>query len=218
MDIAGAIELGRALVANLSQVLLGVPEPLTAAAIAALSGGHLLIEDVPGVGKTMLARGLGHLPRGGAVPGARVIPTFFPPTSPACRCSPQTPAHGSSDPGRCSLTWCSSTSSTAPRRAPKSALLETMEEHQVTVDGDSWPLPRPHLVIATQNHMSQLGTYPLVESQLDRFAIATAIGYPDADTETRLVTHQGGRFALDDLGPGVHHRNLDGGASAPPRP
>ena len=71
----------------------------------------------------------------------------------------------------------------------------------MSVDGESWPLPRPHLVIATQNPFSQLGTYPLVESQLDRFALATAVGYPDADTEARLVRHGGGKFALDDLQP-----------------
>ena len=88
---------------------------------------------------------------------------------------------------------------TPPRT--QAALLETMEEQQVSVDGESWPLPRPHLVIATQNPFSQLGTYPLVESQLDRFALATAIGYPDADTEARLVQHGGGKFALGDLRP-----------------
>ena len=86
---------------------------------------------------------------------------------------------------------------TPPRT--QAALLETMEEQQVSVDGESWPLPRPHLVIATQNPLSQLGTYPLVESQLDRFALATAIGYPDAEIETRLVLHGGGKFALGAL-------------------
>ena len=93
---------------------------------------------------------------------------------------------------------------TPPRT--QAALLETMEEQQVSVDGESWPLPRPHLVIATQNPFSQLGTYPLVESQLDRFALATAIGYPDADTEARLVQHGGGKFALGDLRPVCTHR------------
>jgi MoxR-like ATPase len=88
---------------------------------------------------------------------------------------------------------------TPPRT--QAALLETMEEQQVSVDGESYPLPHPHLVIATQNPLSQLGTYPLVESQLDRFALATAIGYPDADTETQLVLHHGGKFALSALGP-----------------
>jgi MoxR-like ATPase len=76
-----------------------------------------------------------------------------------------------------------------------------MEEQQVTVDGESWPLPRPHLVIATQNPLSQRGTYPLVESQLDRFALATTMGYPSADDETQLVTHQAGKYALQDLEP-----------------
>jgi MoxR-like ATPase len=88
---------------------------------------------------------------------------------------------------------------TPPRT--QAALLETMEEQQVSVDGESWPLPRPHLVIATQNPLSQLGTYPLVESQLDRFALSTAVGYPDAATEARLVLHHGGRVALDALLP-----------------
>ena len=88
---------------------------------------------------------------------------------------------------------------TPPRT--QSALLETMEEQQVSVDGQSWPLPAPHLVIATQNPLSQRGTFPLVESQLDRFAIATSIGYPDAANEAQLALQQGGKFALADLGP-----------------
>jgi MoxR-like ATPase len=88
---------------------------------------------------------------------------------------------------------------TPPRT--QSALLETMEEHQVSVDGQSWPLPQPHLVIATQNPQSQRGTFPLVESQLDRFAMATPIGYPDAGQEMRLALHGGGTYALADLRP-----------------
>ena len=88
---------------------------------------------------------------------------------------------------------------TPPRT--QSALLETMEERQVSVDGESWPLPQPHLVIATQNPHSQRGTFPLVESQLDRFAMATSIGYPDAADEAQLALHGGGTYALADLGP-----------------
>ncbi len=86
---------------------------------------------------------------------------------------------------------------TPPRT--QSALLETMEEHQVSVDGQSWPLPQPHLVIATQNPHSQRGTFPLVESQLDRFAMATRLGYPEAADEVRLALHGGGTYALADL-------------------
>ena len=88
---------------------------------------------------------------------------------------------------------------TPPRT--QSALLEAMEEQQVSVDGESWPLPRPHLVIGTQNPVGQLGHLPLVESQLDRFGVSTSIGYPDAEVETRLVLHSGGRYALDALSP-----------------
>jgi MoxR-like ATPase len=74
-----------------------------------------------------------------------------------------------------------------------------MEEHQVSVDGESWSLPRPHMVIATQNPRSQRGTFPLVESQLDRFAIATSVGYPDAANEALIALHQGGHYALANL-------------------
>ncbi len=88
---------------------------------------------------------------------------------------------------------------TPPRT--QAALLEAMEERQVSIDGEARPLPQPHMVIATQNPRSQRGTFPLVESQLDRFAIATSVGYPDADLEARLVLHAGGTYALADLLP-----------------
>ncbi len=87
-----------------------------------------------------------------------------------------------------------------------------MEEQQVSVDGQSWPLPRPHMVIATQNPLSQRGTFPLVESQLDRFAMATEIGYPDAATEAQLALHHGGKFALRS-GAGLHPAKLVGGST-----
>ena len=88
---------------------------------------------------------------------------------------------------------------TPPRT--QSALLEAMAEQQVSVDGETWPLPLPHLVIGTQNPVGQLGSFPLVESQLDRFGLSTTIGYPDAATETQLVLHSGGRCRLDGLSP-----------------
>jgi len=113
----------------------------------------------------------------------------------------RTPRPGTSGPGPVSGTWSSSTSSTGPRRAPSRRSSEAMEEQQVSVDGESWPLPRPHLVIGPRNPVGQLGTYPLVESQLDRFGLSTTIGYPDAEVETRLVLHSGGRYALDTLTP-----------------
>ena len=89
------------------------------------------------------------------------------------------------------------------RTPPRSqaALLEAMEERQVTVDGESWPLPEPHLVLATQNPIDQAGTFPLVESQMDRFLLATRLGYPDEATETRLALSHGAQPSLASLSP-----------------
>jgi MoxR-like ATPase len=168
--------------------------------VAALCGGHLLIEDVPGVGKTVLARALamslgvdlsriqGHAD---LLPSDVTGVSVFAPDTSTWEFRP--------GPVFSHVVLVDELNRTPPRT--QSALLETMEEQQVTVDGESWPLPRPHLVIATQNPLSQRGTYPLVESQLDRFAVATSIGYPDRADETQLVLQRGGKFALNDLAP-----------------
>jgi MoxR-like ATPase len=196
--VGAAIALGEALVDNLGQVLLGTRGALTAAAIAVLSGGHLLIEDVPGVGKTVLARSLA-LSLGADLSRVQGHPDLLP--SDVTGVSVFSPDTSSWEfrpgPVFAHLVLVDELNRTPPRT--QSALLETMEEQQVSVDGESWPLPRPHMVIATQNPLSQRGTFPLVESQLDRFAISTEIGYPDADTETQLALHQGGKFALAGL-------------------
>jgi MoxR-like ATPase len=195
-----AMQLGQALATNLGQVLLGSEQAIAAAAMAALSGGHLLIEDVPGVGKTVLARSLavslgcelsriqGHPD---LLPSDVTGVSVFSPDTNTWQFRPG-PVFGH-------VVLVDELNRTPPRT--QSALLETMEEAQVTVDGESWPLPSPHLVIATQNPLSQRGTYPLVESQLDRFALATSIGYPDPTSETHVVLHQGGKFALHELRP-----------------
>src|SRR5580692_11139379 len=199
-DLDDAVALGQALVRNLRQVVFGSEGALVAAAVAALSGGHLLIEDVPGVGKTVLARSLA-ISLGADLSRVQGHPDLLP--SDITGVSVFMPDTGSWEfrpgPVFAHVVLVDELNRTPPRT--QAALLETMEEQQVSADGESWPLPVPHLVIATQNPHSQLGTYPLVESQLDRFALATAIGYPDADVETQIVLQHGGRPALSELGP-----------------
>jgi MoxR-like ATPase len=199
-DLDAAMELGQSIVRNLGRVLLDAQGAITAAAIAALAGGHLLIEDVPGVGKTVLARAIA-ISLGVELSRVQGHPDLLP--SDVTGVSIYSPEKGSWDfhqgPVFAHVVLFDELNRTPPRT--QSALLETMEEHQVSVDGESWLLPRPHMVIATQNPRSQRGTFPLVESQLDRFAIATSIGYPDAANEAQMALHEGGTYALARLQP-----------------
>ena len=193
-----AVGVAHALHANLSGVLLGTPAPVVTAVIAVLSGSHLLIEDVPGVGKTVLARAIARS-LGSTLSRIQGHPDLLPSDVTGVSVFAQDTGTWEFRPGPVfahivlldELNW------TPPRT--QSALLESMEERQVSVDGETWPLPTPHFVVATQNPIGQMGTFPLVESQLDRFGLATSVGYPDAETESRLVLHDGGRYALDTL-------------------
>src|SRR5271155_4991188 len=189
-SVEEAITIARNLHMALSEVLLGTPRAVTFAVVAALSGSHLLIEDVPGVGKTVLARALATA-LGVQLSRVQGNPDLLP--SDITGVTVFSPDTGTWDfrPGPVfgHVVLLDELNRTPPRT--QSALLEAMEEQQVSVDGESWPLPRPYLVIGTQNPVGQLGTYPLVQSQLDRFGVSTSIGYPDTDVETRLVLHQG---------------------------
>jgi len=198
--LADAQSLAGELHTALSRVLLGTPVAVTTAVVAALSGSHLLIEDVPGVGKTVLARALATA-LGAELSRVQGHPDLLPSDITGVTVYSPDTATWDFRPGPvfANVVLLDEMNRTPPRT--QSALLESMEEQQVSVDGESWPLPRPHLVIGTQNPVGQLGTYPLAESQLDRFGLSTSIGYPDAEVETRLVLHSGGRYALDTLEP-----------------
>ncbi len=198
--LRAAAALARSLEANLSAVLKGAPGAVRIAVVAAISGGHLLIEDVPGVGKTVLARTLA-VSLGAELSRIQGHPDLLPGDVTGVTVYDQRtgtwefrrgPVFGH-------VVLLDELNRTPPRT--QSALLESMDEQQVTVDGQTWPLPQPHLVLATQNPVGQLGTFPLVESQLDRFALCATVGYPDAETEAGLTLRDGGRDALAVLRP-----------------
>ncbi len=190
----------RALVANIERVVTGKRRVVELAVLALASGGHLLVEDVPGVGKTVLARSLARSIDGrfARVQGA---PDLLPGDVTGSTVFHQHDAEFEFVPGPlfANIVLFDELNRTTPRT--QAALLEAMEEGQVTVDGVSHDLPRPHFVVATQNPVEHHGTFPLPESQLDRFAISTDVGYPTRDQEASVVRAQVLRHPLEDLEP-----------------
>lgn len=185
---------------NIEQVFFGKSAAITQVLIGVISRGHLLIEDVPGVGKTVLARALA---RSLDLSFSRVqlTPDLLP--SDILGVSVYDTATGSFEfkkgPIFANIVLADEINRTTPRT--QSALLEAMNEAQVSVDGRTFRLELPFLVIATQNPFEFEGTYFLPENQLDRFALRIRIGYPARDVELRIVREQPSQMALESLGP-----------------
>lgn len=171
---------------NVAHVVKGKDSAIELALVCLLSDGHLLIEDVPGVGKTSLAKAFAR-----SIDASWRRIQFTPDLLPSdlVGVSVWSKATETFDfhPGPlfANIVLADEINRASPKT--QSALLEAMEEHQVTVDGESRPLPRPFLVIATQNPVEQEGTYRLPESQLDRFLIRMSLGYPDRAAETAIL-------------------------------
>ena len=177
------------------QVILGKREVLKLAIACLLARGHLLIEDVPGVGKTTLAQVLGKVLGLGFQRvqfTADLLPADIVGFSNYQRDSGTFEFHHG--PVFTHLLLADEVNRASPKA--QSALLEAMEERQVTIDGQTRPLPAPFFVIATQNPLHQTGTFPLPESQLDRFLVRLELGYPGRDAERQLLTGQDRREML----------------------
>jgi MoxR-like ATPase len=181
-----AAELVRRLEQNVAQVIHGKPEAIRNAVLALLARGHLLIEDVPGVGKTTLARALA-LSIGGSFHRIQFTSDLLP--SDILGVSVLDTASGQftfrKGPVFANLVLADEINRTTPRT--QSALLEAMNDGQVSLDGQTHRLEPPFMVIATQNSEEHYGTYPLPESQMDRFTLRIRIDYPSAEDEKRLL-------------------------------
>ena len=190
----------QALINQLNEVILGKDGPVRMAVACMLARGHLLIEDVPGVGKTTLAHALA---RSIGLQFARIQFTSDLLPADVLGVSIYERETGTFKFHRGPIFAQFILADEVNRATPKtqSALLEAMEEHQVTIEGETRRLPDPFFVIATQNPSHQIGTFPLPESQLDRFLMRIELGYPDAAAERALLRGEDRRDLLEQLKP-----------------
>lgn len=197
---ADPVELVAGTIEQLNRVILGKEHQMRLCISCLLARGHLLIEDIPGVGKTTLAHALAEslgLSYQRIQFTSDLLPADVIGVSIFDRETSTFRFH--KGPVFSQLVLADEVNRATPKA--QSALLEAMEEHQVTVDGQTYPLAAPFFVIATQNPVYQIGTYPLPESQLDRFLMRIELGYPDPTLERQLLMGEDRRDLLATLAP-----------------
>jgi MoxR-like ATPase len=188
-------------------IIEGKSDAVRLALTVLLAEGHVLIEDVPGVGKTMLAKALARA-TGCSVRRIQFTPDLLPSDITGVSAYNQEKGEFEFKPGPVFANVV--VGDEINRASPKtqSALLECMEERQVTVDGRTYPLTLPFMVIATQNPIEMEGTYPLPEAQRDRFTARISMGYPNAESELAMLDAHGSSSPLDTLEPVAHAEDI----------
>src|SRR5436190_4418602 len=181
-------------------VIEGKPDAIRLALTVLLAEGHLLIEDVPGVGKTMLAKSLARS-LDCSVRRIQFTPDLLPSDVTGVSVFNQETREFEFKPGAIFANVVLGDEINRASPKTQSALLECMEERQVTIDGTTYELAAPFMVVATQTPIEMEGTYPLPEAQRDRFMARVSMGYPDTPSELAMLENHGARDPLDDLQP-----------------
>jgi MoxR-like ATPase len=178
--------LCKRIVENISRVIVGKNQSIELLLVALLADGHVLIEDIPGLGKTLIAKSLAKS-IGGSFRRVQFTPDLLPSDITGFNVYNQQTGQFTFQPGpvMTNILLADEINRTIPRT--QSSLLESMEERQVTVDGKTYPLPYPFFVMATQNPIELEGTFPLPEAQLDRFLLKVRLGYPDKEEEIAIL-------------------------------
>jgi MoxR-like ATPase len=195
-EIAALFE---SIVDNVARVIHGKRAATSLALVCLTAEGHLLLEDVPGVGKTSLAKALARS-LGLGWQRIQFTPDLLPSDVTGASIFDRTSSHFTFRPGAVFANVLLGDEINRASPKTQSALLEAMEERQVTIDGVTHPLPSPFLVVATQNPAEHEGTYPLPESQIDRFLLRIRLGYPERQAEVAMLDQEG-TLSADDLGP-----------------
>lgn len=183
---------------NCSRVIVGKEEVIHQIIVSFLCGGHVLLEDVPGTGKTMLFRSFSKTV-GGDFKRIQFTPDLLPSDLTGINFYNQKKGEFEFRPGPlfANMILADEINRATPRT--QSALLEAMEEHQVTVDGTTYPMAKPFMVMATQNPIESYGTFPLPEAQMDRFFMRLSMGYMDRDQELSVIARRSTLDLVEDL-------------------
>jgi MoxR-like ATPase len=201
------VAVARKISSAVETVIEGKPEAIRLALTVLLAEGHLLIEDVPGVGKTLLAKALARS-IDCSIRRVQFTPDLLPSDLTGVSAFNQELREFEFKPGPIFANIVIGDEINRASPKTQSALLECMEERQVTVDGSTYPLELPFMVVATQNPVEMEGTYPLPEAQRDRFTARISIGYPDKDAELEMLDTHGSSDPLDKLEPVAHATDI----------